>query len=240
MAGRTDYDGLVMNQTLAAVETTDCHVTLLLPKLYRYAGTAVLGDGVGTTRRIVNLKVRENFAGSGAEWPSPEETINAYGEKRGWSEESIGMLTSASMNSYAASVHCEGLLTVEAHLTAGLSNARAAGDTAEYRIIGDQRPAGGTINTILVVHHPMELSAALELLMICAGAKARSLAEAGIRSRVSDASATGTGTDSTVVLYRLPIGVESAIRYAGMHTLVGELAAKSIMDAMKQSLKISD
>ncbi|MDT8299631.1 MAG: adenosylcobinamide amidohydrolase, partial [Spirochaetaceae bacterium] len=183
---------------------------------------------------------QENFTESRIEFPSPEDTIRAYARNQGWTEELIGLLTSASMTSYASSIHSEGQLTIEAHLTAGLSNARAAGDTAEYRVIGAPLPNGGTINTILVVHHPVELSGALELLMICAGAKARSLAEAGIRSRLSGVAATGTGTDSTVVLSRpLRVG-ESAIQYAGMHTLVGELAAKSVMDAMKQSLNRSD
>jgi adenosylcobinamide amidohydrolase len=60
--------------------------------------------------------------------------------------------------------------------------------------------------------------------------------EMGIRSRVSDAAATGTGTDSTIILYPESSPGDQSIEYAGMHTITGELVARTVMNALKGSL----
>ena len=150
---------------------------------------------------------------------------------QGWMESAIGFLTSASMDSYATSRLRFDKLRVETHLTSGLSNARAAGDEAEYREILSEVKSGGTINTIIICNTPLTLQAAMEALMISAGAKARVLHEMGVKSRVSDAIATGTGTDSSVIIY--PGGKKRAeeIKYTGMHTIPGELIGQTVISA---------
>ncbi len=218
------------------IDLSASHLTVLLPSEYRYAGTAVYGKGIGAARRVINLKVDENYSGDKTDFKSPENSIRDYAMNQGWMESAIGFLTSASMDSYAASRLSFDKLRVETHLISGLSNARAAGDEAEYRELLSEVKSGGTINTIVICNTPLTLQAAMEALMIAAGAKARVLQEMGVKSRVSDAIATGTGTDSSVIIYPDSKNQAEEIKYAGMHTITGELIARSVMNALKKSL----
>ncbi len=218
------------------IDLSASHLTVLLPSEYRYAGTAVYGKGIGTTRRIINLKVDEDFSGEKTNLKSPETSIRDYAMSRGWKEPSIGFLTSASMDSYAASQLSFEKLKIETHLTSGLSNARSAGDKAEYRKVLSEVKSGGTINTIIICNTPLSLQAAVEALMVSAGAKARVLQEMGIKSRASDAIATGTGTDSSVIIYPESKNRAEEIKYTGMHTITGELIGQTVISALKKSL----
>lgn len=225
-----------MNPTDILVDRSESHISLLLPEELMYIGTPILGDGMGLVRRIINLKVDENYAGKGTEFEPPAETVKAFASSRGWDESAIGFMTSASMNSYSSAGKTFENLSVETHLTSGLSNARAAGDKAEYRNLLVQKQPAGTINMFIILNMPLSNQAAIEGLMIAAGAKARVLLELGVKSRVSDAAATGTGTDSTAILYP-PIRTSSGrIEFAGMHTITGELIARTVMDALKKSI----
>ena len=225
-----------MNHEDISIDLSPKHLTLLLPDMYFYVGTAVYGEGSGRARRLINLKVEENFNGKSNGFAPPEQSIREYAEKQGWNEPAVGFLTSASMDSHAASELGHESLRIRTHLTSGLSNARAAGDRAEYRELFSEVKAGGTINTIIICNTPLTLPAAIEALMVSAGAKARVMQEMDIRSRVSDAVATGTGTDSTIILYPAPSSGNQAVEYAGMHTITGELVARTVMNALKKSL----
>jgi len=218
------------------IDLSGSHLTILLPFEYRYAGTAVYGKGIGTARRIINLKVDENFSGDKTDFNSPEASIRDYAMNQGWMESSIGFLTSASMDSYSTSRMSFENLSIETHLTSGLSNARVAGDKAEYREISSEVKSGGTINTIIICNTSLTLQAAIEALMISAGAKARVLQEMGVKSRVSDTIATGTGTDSSVIIYPDSKIRSEEIKYAGMHTITGELVGQTVITALKNSL----
>jgi len=218
------------------IDLSPFHLSLLLPVDCHYIGTAVYGEGVGITRRVINLKVDENYAGENTIFEPPEKTIRSYAENNGWKEPSVGFLTSASMNSYASSRLNFKTLTMETHLTAGLSNARSAGDRAEYREIHSKVKSGGTINTIILCNTSLTRQSAIEILMISAAAKARVLQEMGVQSRVSQDLATGTGTDSTMILYPVSDSRNEKIEFAGMHTITGELAGRTVITALKKSL----
>ena len=210
------------------------HLILRLPEGYRYVGTPVLGNGSGVSDTIINLRVEENLKGEKREFSHPRESLKAYAAAQGLSEDTIGMMTSASMNSYRSAVQERGKLLVEAHCTSGLSNARAAGDRAEYSYPFLYKPPTGTINTILIVHWPMTGQAAIEGLLIATEAKSLLLFEQGVRSKTSRRMATGTGTDSLVLLS--PRDRREPVEYAGKHTITGELIAKAVMESLKASL----
>jgi adenosylcobinamide amidohydrolase len=53
-------------------------------------------------------------------------------------------------------------------------------------------------------------------------------------SEISDAIATGTGTDCMAVL---SLGKGERIRFAGKHTKIGELIACAAIDAMNESVE---
>jgi len=225
-----------MNLNDILVDLSAAHLSLLLPCSCFYAGTAVYGKGTGTARRIINLKVDENFSGRKNGYDSPEKSIRDYAERQGWKDPAVGFLTSASMDSYAFSRLTHESLSIETHLTSGLSNARAPGDRAEYRDVFSGMKTGGTINTIIISNSPLTLTAALEALMLSAGARARVLHEMGVKSRISDAGATGTGTDSTMIFYPEPSPRGPSIEFAGMHTITGELLAGTVIEALRKSL----
>jgi len=218
------------------IDLSTSHLSVLMPEEYRYTGTAVYGKGIGVTRRIINLKVDENCSEDNTGFSTPEDSIRDYAKNHGWNESAIGFLTSASMNSYAASRLSFDKLRVETHLTSGLSNVRAAGDEAEYREISSEVKSGGTINTIIICNTPLTLQAAMEALMISTGAKARVFQKMGVKSRVSDAIATGTGTDSSVIIYPGSNNRAGEIKYAGMHTITGELIGQTVISALEKSL----
>ncbi|RKX73632.1 MAG: hypothetical protein DRP60_11580, partial [Spirochaetes bacterium] len=74
------------------IDLSASHLTVLLPSEYRYAGTAVYGKGIGAARRVINLKVDENYSGDKTDFKSPENSIRDYAMNQGWMESAIGFL----------------------------------------------------------------------------------------------------------------------------------------------------
>jgi len=113
-------------------------------------------------------------------------------------------------------------------LTSGLTNARRAGDPADYRRI----PAG-TINIIFLTNARLTPAAMVETIMTITEAKCAVLSELKIKSTLTGKIATGTGTDAIAVVSGYG---STEISYAGKHVLFGEITAKAVMQALKESL----
>ena len=206
------------------------HITLETARLC--LSSAVLGGGLGNVSHILNLHVSENFKGTKAEFEAPEITLGAYARSKGWVGESVGMMTSAYMNSFAhAALQTEDVI-LECYLTAGLSNARRAGDPADWRHFNDESPESGTINIILGTNAILTKAALVETLILVTEAKTALLTERNIMSPISGLPATGTGTDTVTVF----CGEGRPIRYAGKHVLFGEMTANVVQDALAASL----
>jgi adenosylcobinamide amidohydrolase len=119
-------------------------------------------------------------------------------------------------------------------VTAGLSNARRAGDRAEHRDIMAAVSDFGTINIICLTCAGMTPAAMIEAVMTVTEAKAAALQNLGIKSKVSDGSATGTGTDAIAIAADPQA---DKIRYCGKHVLCGELLANLVIEAVTSSIK---
>ena len=119
-------------------------------------------------------------------------------------------------------------LTIECFATVGLSNALAVGDPATYA------ERFGTINLIVAFNQVLSPAALVEAVQIVTEAKVHALVAAGIRSTVSGALATGTGTDCVAVA--CPIAKE-VYRYCGKHTKVGELIGRVVSDAVGEGIR---
>jgi adenosylcobinamide amidohydrolase len=106
----------------------------------------------------------------------------------------------------------------------GLGNALRAGDAPG--------PAGriGTINVVCHVSVALCDEAMLEALALAAEARTLAVHEAGIASRLSGKSASGTGTDCIVIA--APVAGEP-FRYAGKHTVIGHLIGRTVHDAVR-------
>ena len=141
----------------------------------------------------------------------------------------VGMMTAASMASYRLACRKEQGVEIFVLATAGLSNARRAGDPAEYRRITSEPEEAGTINLMMATNACLTQAAMVESLMMITEAKAAVLQDAGIMSPVSGLIATGTGTDSVAVIN----GFGPEVRYCGKHVLFGELLAQAVIEAVQ-------
>jgi len=195
-----------------------------LPELYRVLSWAPLGGGFGAARTIVNHQVRtdEDFP------QEPEVFLRTLARRFNLVIPVVGLMTGVNMERLVHRVEQRGSFTLECFATVGLSNALAAGDPATY----EENP--GTINLITVVNSSLTAAALVEAVAIATEAKVRALYAVGIKSTVSEASATGTGTDCVAIA--CPPG-ESAYRYCGKHTRLGESLGRVVYEAVAEGLQ---
>ena len=210
---------------------THVHVAFARPRMT--LNSAVLGGGLRPAAHVVNLKVKENFCGEQGPCEPPEATLSRYCRERGWVGNSVGMMTAASMNSFRRARMVEQGVEVEALVTAGLSNARCAGDPAECRMFCPAPLPCGTINAVILTNARLTPSAMVEAVVTATEAKSAVLQKLGVVSRTTGRQATGTGTDCLAVVGGF--GPVEA-RYSGKHVLFGEMVAQTLMQALSDSL----
>lgn len=205
-------------------------VVLVADTPQRLLSSAPLGGGLGRATAWYNAHVRHDAP---LDPGGPAAVLAHRAARRGLEGAMAAMMTGAAMTSLRlAAAEIEGVRLMLA-LTAGLANARAAGDTAEMRSLHSPAGPAGTINIALVTDAALTDTALVESVAIVAEAKAAALCEAGIASPVSGRPATGTGTDATAVF----CGTTGAsVAYAGKHTLVGETMARLVMTALASSI----
>ena len=153
--------------------------------------------------------------------------------------DSVGMMTGAWMHRLRLASVREAGHTLCLLLTAGLANARRAGDPADG---AELVPAGdgplddgpvGTINCAFGTSLALTPAACAETLATLTEAKTATLIDHGVTSPVTGAPATGTGTDATAVF----AGLDGApLAYTGKHTRFGELAARLMITALGDAL----
>lgn len=205
-------------------------VCLCFAQPQRCLSSAVVNGGLVYSRGFLNMHLRHDRPLGSA---GPQARLNAELAARHLPADSVGMMTGASMRSLRlASVQLEDhqILLL---LTSGLSNARRAGDHADQRSLADELSATGTINMALVSTLALTPAAMAETLATLTEAKAAALQDLAVTSPVSGQIATGTGTDATAV-FCASDGV--GLRYTGKHTRFGEVAARLVIDALRDSL----
>lgn len=223
-----------MTDAQYVIETTAAHVHIAFARPHRVLSSAVLNGGLVDAECIANVKVDENFMGGKGPFDPPEVTLSEYCSAMGWCGLAVGMMTSASMDSFRVARRMEQGVEVTAVLTAGLSNARRAGDPAESRALGLPSSNAGTINIILLTNARMTDAAMAEAIITATEAKTAVLAELNVRSRSTGRQATGTGTDAIAIASGSgPI----EIRYCGKHVIFGEMTASAVTEALASSLR---
>jgi len=216
------------------LDHTEHHVHIDLGRECRSLSSCVLGGGVGTVRHVLNLRVQADRGGNMTHFPAPSESIREYCRKHGWEGPCIGFMTAASMKSMRQVRLEEDGAEVVCVVTSGLSNARCAGDPAECRAMPQSVPKPGTINIIVMTNITFSPAAMVEAIITITEAKTSVLHNAGVKSRVSQEYATGTGTDSAAIICQ-PAGPE--FQYCGKHVLVGELVGRSVKQALGESIQ---
>jgi adenosylcobinamide amidohydrolase len=195
--------------------------------------SAILNGGFQMANHFLNTKVDANLNGEQTGFEKPERTLAGIAETNGWSGVCIGMMTAAIMKTFRRVRIEEQGVWIDALVTAGVSNARRAGDLADYKFMNDECEKIGTINILVVTNANLSDTAMVECVMMIAEAKSACMQDLNIKSRVSGNIATGTGTDSTAIA----CGNGSEVIYCGKHVLFGELLAKAVINGITQSLQ---
>jgi adenosylcobinamide amidohydrolase len=194
------------------------------PTSYRVLSWAPLNGGLVEARTILNHQVDVPAHPS----LEPEAYLSSLARRLEVKSPTVGLMTGVLIERLVRKMtQSEGIL-LECFATVGISNALAVGDPATY----NERP--GTINIIVVCNQPLASPALIEAVQIVTEAKVQALYAMKIRSTVSDALATGTGTDCVAVA--CPQG-EPAYQYCGKHTHLGELLGRVVGDAIEEGLR---
>ena len=199
----------------------------------RILSSAILNGGFQVANHFFNAKVEANLNGERTDFEKPDASLNMIANRNNWEGTSVGMMTAAYMKTFRKHrLESQGIW-IEAMVTAGVSNARRAGDTADYQYMNEECKKTGTINILVITNANLTDAAMVESVMMVAEAKAVCMQNLQVKSQVSNLTATGTGTDSTAIAS----GFGPEISYCGKHVLFGELLAKVVIDAVSESLK---
>lgn len=152
-------------------------------------------------------------------------------------ETTTGMETAAHMENAAIRTETFENLAVTAIVTGGIEvNGGRVGDPATWIEKGDQPPEHrlGTINIFLCINADLSEGAMARALVTCTEAKTAAVGELLAESHYSRGLATGSGTDSTIVIANRES--EQYLTNAGKHSKLGELIGRAVKAAVKEAL----
>jgi adenosylcobinamide amidohydrolase len=115
-------------------------------------------------------------------------------------------------------------VTARCVATVGLSNAERVGARVDR-----SRKDWGTINIAVHTNQAISHGAQLEAMAIAAQARTVAVTEAGFA--LPSGPATGTGTDCIAIA-----ATAGTLRYAGLHTALGEAIGRSVLCAVSQGV----
>ncbi|MDC7232657.1 MAG: adenosylcobinamide amidohydrolase [Spirochaetales bacterium] len=196
--------------------------------------SALYNGGRQRVSHVLNMKVHHNKSDEYEGYEHPHISLENRACELGVTGPFAGMMTSASMKSFRYKTIIEDDLGVFCCLTAGLTNARAAGDPADFRDLQAHRAGSGTINIVAGTNAALSEAALAEALMIVTEARCSSVMKHAVLSKVSGSTATGTGTDSNLVFS----GSGPEIHFCGKHTLLGEMLARAVIEPMDEVIRI--
>ena len=150
------------------------------------------------------------------------------------------MGTAANMQYAVSKIENWEDLFVQAIVTAGVTgNALRAGDPAKYHEFENNwKPVAaipGTINTMLLVSHPLSPAALARTVVTMTEAKSAVLQDLCVGSLGSRRLATGTGTDQYAIACPID-ATRASYTWSGGHTRLGELMGRAVVSATKEAL----
>jgi adenosylcobinamide kinase/adenosylcobinamide-phosphate guanylyltransferase len=197
-----------------------------LAKPYRVLSWAPLGGGMRRATIVGNHQVATNDR---AATESPKRYLSQLIRLMKYDPaQSVMMMTGVDIRRVRIARVVHRGTIVQAWCTAGCSNALRVGDPATV-----ENRAPGTINIIVVVNEPMSSPALIEAMQLAVEARVATMLAAEIKSTVSGAGATGTGTDCIAIA--APISRRS-LKYCGKHTRLGELIGRAVLEVCTAAL----
>jgi adenosylcobinamide amidohydrolase len=203
------------------------------------ASTAQLGGGL--RHDLTSVFNHDGTLGAGMEMrleaPTYLEHMAIVASRLGLDpERTSGMLTAAQMENVSMHSMSHGSVTVTAIVTGGVeTNGGRAGDEGSWdEETGQEAPERGTINSIVFIDAALNEGALERCIVTATEAKTAALQELQAPSRFSCGLATGSGTDSTIIVSNPAAPV--SLTNPGKHTKLGELIGKTEKEAVKQAL----
>ena len=205
--------------------------------------SAVLNGGMVQAQQVLNLKVSGDIVEQ-----HPAESLLKTGQTLALKGDTIGMMTAANMSSFRHQrIELQDELAgevIEVLLTCGLSNTRRAGEPEAWMLDKDTQnfngaygkseyPIPGTINIIVITSLSLTPSCMAEMLLIITEAKCAALQDLNIKSAETGNIATGTGTDSVVIVN----GFGKEEEWCGKHTTIGYRVSTTVNTLLHDSIK---
>ncbi len=207
-----------------------------------------------STHHVINYKVPSTYDGIN---PSPQILLANFAQKEQIDQHNtVGMLTAASMETFAHSSRSAMGVSIDVIVTAGLSNSRSSGADADFFQIRQdyttdvddddddgqkqqQQMKPGTINTIIIVNAPLTQGATVEAYAVAIEAKCNACVDHNVAC-AKDATkfAMGTGTDCVVLISHkaVPNCGQQVVKYAGKHTLFAEMIGQAVYEATSKAI----
>lgn len=214
MLAPIDISGIVIHEK---PEVLHVQSSALLTTL----SSSFFGGGFRRVRHILNANVPENYRSDN---PSADMRAIAAGCDVG--EPFVGLLTAVPLRKARASFLEHAGVRAGALITAGVGNATCAGVSLPY----ESTP--GTINIIVLLDAKLTRAAMLNAVVTVTEAKSAVLYEMKVCTP-DGAPATGTSTDTVTIAMT---GAGPTLPYAGPATVMGWLIAKTVRQALQQSL----
>jgi adenosylcobinamide amidohydrolase len=188
----------------------------------------------GGAARYLDLTHDRSFAGGAARYL--DLTHERLAHRLGVGREALATMgTAADVDHLAVARRKYGPFTVAALVTAGAeTNALRAGVDEGVHIEDEDGKPHGTINILLLTNARLTEGAMAQTIVMATEAKTAALEDLRVPSSYTKgAQATGTGTDSVIVV----AGVDGPrVTYTGGHSRIGELIGKAVYAAVVEAL----
>jgi iron complex transport system ATP-binding protein len=145
----------------------------------------------------------------------------------------VGLLTAAELEYSQFVFRKEKGIKVLAVVSAGTSNALNASEKTPTDYTGEGHFSPGTINTIVITNAFLLDECLVSSVITVTEAKSAALFHFGVKSTATGTQATGTGTDTVVIVS----GEGRKMKYAGGHTIYGQLLGESVYTGIQKALK---
>lgn len=175
-----------------------------LPRPMRVLSWAPFRPGFTTATSVIWREVKN------ADLPLDFDVESWFAQEMQAWPDAVGMLTSRDIGTHHMAEATVDGITATCLATVGLSNAEAVGTRRPWHSAD-----WGTINLCTAVDAALTETAQLEALSIAVQARTAAVMEAGLI--LPTGTATGTGTDCAALACD-----PGDIRYAGLHTAIGE------------------
>ncbi len=233
----TDYSEIIIEDNFFNLIKSDASLIINLKQENNVLISSWLNGGIGhNLKNIVNLTIESEDYEELSDGNYDIFQRNKFTNLGLNYENTAGLLTSACMDNFAVSVKKYEKLKVTSVVTAGADkNAVKAGDKSSFYEYNNRYfNTFGTINIIVIIDANLEDGALVTASITATEAKTAVLQDLKIESQYSTNVATGTGTDGISIISNK--NSTNHIENAGKHSKLGELIAKSVIDATREAL----